>query len=92
MALTGVHIAPWGRDTQYDPGLARRLAAVGFTPGAPRGSWSFLGEADALNTALGEARLAGVLLIELGRQEKDLEQVLAESWRDGAGPGPRRAA
>jgi ABC-2 type transport system ATP-binding protein len=60
------------------------LAAVGFTPGAPQGSWSFLGEADALNAALGEARSAGALLIELGRQEKDLEQVLAESIGDVA--------
>lgn len=55
------------------------IAAAGFEPGAAPGRFVFEGEPEGLNRALDAARGAGALLVELTRNAKDLEQVLAET-------------
>ena len=57
---------------------SQALEAAGFTPGA-RG-WLFSGgDPAALNVALDRARGSGALLLELRKDERDLEEVLAEA-------------
>jgi ABC-2 type transport system ATP-binding protein len=63
------------------PGPA--LAAAGFRAGEG-GDWSLeVDEPAALNAALDAARAAGALVVEVGREQRELEQVLA----DAVGPG-----
>ncbi len=59
------------------------LAAAGFTP-ATSGAFAFEGEAAALNAALDAARRHGALVLELARESRDLEQVLAEAVGEAA--------
>ena len=58
---------------------AAGLEAAGFAP-CPGGPWRFEAvDARALNAALDRARGLGALLVELAPDERDLEEVLAES-------------
>jgi ABC-2 type transport system ATP-binding protein len=61
------------------PGDAPAIAAAGFLPGDTPGRLAFEGDAAALNAALDRARAAGALVVELSRDAKDLEQVLADA-------------
>jgi ABC-2 type transport system ATP-binding protein len=84
---------------------ATRGYAARFAPGTPAGALRAAGfteseggvqriEAEtpeALNAALDRARAAGALLLELGREGKDLEAVLVEAMGDD-GPGSAHAA
>ncbi len=63
---------------------AEALAAAAFVPDGRPGSWTFDGEAPALNAALDRARAAGALVLELARESRDLEDVL----RDAVGGPP----
>ncbi len=73
-------------------GPAEALAAAGFAASG-EGTFAFEGEAQAMNAALDRARAAGALVLEVIRESKDLEAVLAEAVGDGgAGGGPGRAA
>jgi ABC-2 type transport system ATP-binding protein len=79
---------------RFAPGFdAPALAAAGFLPGREAGA--FRCEADTperLNEALDRARRAGALLVEVAKEEKDLEEVLQEAVRGAAAPGPREEA
>ena len=74
---------------RFAPGSdAVALEAAGFLPGREAGAWRC--EADTpqkLNEALDRARRSGALLVEVAREEKDLEEVLQEAVR-GASPAP----
>ncbi len=67
-----------------DGAPAQVLAGAGLSPGAQAGTWIFDGEEPALNAALDRARAGGVLLVELSREAKDLEQVLAEAMGEAS--------
>ncbi|HVE81339.1 MAG TPA: ABC transporter ATP-binding protein [Myxococcales bacterium] len=74
---------------RFAPGCdAQAVAAAGFVPGREPATWRC--EADTperLNEALDRARRSGALLLEVAREEKDLEEVLQEAVR-GAAPVP----
>ncbi len=55
------------------------LVEAGFVAGGQAGRFTFEGDAPELNAALDRARAAGALVVELSREAKDLEQVLAEA-------------
>lgn len=84
-----------GSDTAYRARFAEgvdpaALSAIGFRPGEGEGVFRIDAESPAaLNQKLDEARRAGALLIELSRDLRDLEDVLAEAL--GAG-SPKEAA
>ena len=59
-------------------GGAEAITQAGFHA-LEDGSFRFEGEAAALNAALDRARAGGALLVELKREEKGLEDVLAEA-------------
>jgi ABC-2 type transport system ATP-binding protein len=66
---------------RFAPGApAALLEAAGFRASPVAGQWTV--EADepaALNAALDRARAAGALMVELGRDAQELEEVLADS-------------
>jgi ABC-2 type transport system ATP-binding protein len=77
---------------RFAPGApAEALVAAGFDPPAPgaageaasngaAGAWRFVGsDVERLNTAIDRARAAGARLIELRAEQRDLEDVLAET-------------
>ncbi|HET8540873.1 MAG TPA: ABC transporter ATP-binding protein [Anaeromyxobacter sp.] len=65
---------------RFEPGAPEAaLGAAGFLPGDAPGRFAFEGEPGALNAALDRARAAGALVVELSRDAKDLEQVLADA-------------
>jgi ABC-2 type transport system ATP-binding protein len=63
-------------------GDAAAIAAAGFSPAGA--GWTFEGEPAALNAALDAARRAGVLVLGLAREVRDLEQVLADAAGEAA--------
>ena len=66
------------------PPSAAALVALGFEP-VDAGAWEIAAvDAPALNRALDGARAAGVLLVELERASRDLEDVLTEALAAGA--------
>src|SRR5262245_56721615 len=79
---------------RFAPGHdAQALAAAGFVAGRDPGSWRC--EADTperLNEALDRARRTGALLVEVAREEKDLEEVLQEAVRSTPPPAVREEA
>jgi ABC-2 type transport system ATP-binding protein len=61
------------------------LAAIGFEKGSGEGTFTCVAADPArLNALLDEARRAGALLVDLHREARDLEQVLAEALGGGA--------
>ena len=70
-------------------GAPAAIAAAGFSADG-EGSFAFEGEAEAMNAALDRARAAGALVLEVWRESKDLEAVLAEAV--GGEPPPAAAA
>jgi ABC-2 type transport system ATP-binding protein len=72
--------APRGWTVRFAPGApAAALAAAGFTEGEA-GAWRLAADGpEALNAAIDRARAAGALLVEVAREGKDLEAVLAEA-------------
>lgn len=78
---------------RFAPGCdAPALAAAGFLPGR---EGAFRCEADTpekLNEALDRARRSGALLVEVAKEEKDLEEVLQEAVRGEAPPQAREEA
>ncbi len=59
-------------------GATEAIAAAGFSAGGD-GSFCFEGQVEAMNAALDRARGAGVLVLEVAQESKDLEAVLAEA-------------
>ncbi|WP_437976503.1 ABC transporter ATP-binding protein [Sorangium sp. So ce295] len=82
-----------GSETAYrvrfaDGADAARLAALGFRAIDGEGGWRLEAESPAtLNEALDQARRAGALLVELSRDLRDLEDVLAEALGAGGARG-----
>ncbi len=70
---------------RFAPGVAEpALLEAGFAK-TPEGLWHFDAPDPAqLNAALDRARASGALLVELNRDSKDLEQVLAAALRGAA--------
>ena len=79
---------------RFAPGHdAQALAAAGFVAGRDPGSWRCEGDTpERLNEALDRARRAGALLVEVAREEKDLEEVLQEAVRSPPPPAVREEA
>ncbi|HEY8210042.1 MAG TPA: ABC transporter ATP-binding protein [Myxococcaceae bacterium] len=79
---------------RFAPGFdAQALAAAGFLPGREAGAFRCEAETpERLNEALDRARRAGALVVEVAREEKDLEEVLQEAVRGAAPAGPREEA
>jgi ABC-2 type transport system ATP-binding protein len=72
---------------RFAPGCDRAaLEAVGFSPAADEGAFTCeAGDPSALNDKLAGARSAGALLVELRRDLRQLEDVLAEALAPGGG-------
>jgi ABC-2 type transport system ATP-binding protein len=72
--------APAGWRVRFAEGApAAALEAAGFRP-AERGSFTLHAPGpEALNAALDRARAAGALVLEVGRDQRELEQVLADA-------------
>jgi ABC-2 type transport system ATP-binding protein len=68
---------------RFSPAPVDVLQTAGFSAGE-NGLFRFTGEAAALNQALDQARAAGAMLVELHREEKALEDVLAEAMGEAA--------
>ena len=68
---------------RFSPAPVDALLAAGFSAGEG-GVFRLGGDATALNLALDRARAAGALLVELHREEKALEDVLAEAMGEAA--------
>ncbi len=70
---------------RFEEGVpAAAMRAAGFEPGPKQDSFTFAGDADALNAALDQARAGGAMLVELSPEAKDLEQVLADAVGNAA--------
>jgi ABC-2 type transport system ATP-binding protein len=71
---------------RFAPGTAPgALAAAGLTPAGEEGLWSCEAQEPAgLNAALDKARSAGALVLEITREVRDLEQVLADAMKAAA--------
>ena len=83
-ALTAVQQRWRVRFADGSPPSAAALVALGFEP-VDAGAWEIAAvDAPALNRALDGARAAGVLLVELERASRDLEDVLTEALAAGA--------
>ncbi|HYG68350.1 MAG TPA: ABC transporter ATP-binding protein [Anaeromyxobacteraceae bacterium] len=68
---------------RFAPGApAAALADAGFVPVG--GGHAFAGRPEALNAALDRARTGGALLLELSREAKDLEEILADAVEETA--------
>lgn len=81
--------APRAWTVRFAPGApTEALAAAGFTMGDGGVHRLAADGPEALNAALDRARAAGALLVELGREGKDLEAVLVEAM---APPGEEAA-
>ena len=72
-------------------GSRQSIAAAGFTSGG-EGAFAFEGEAEEMNAALDRVRAAGALVLEVAREAKDLEAVLAEAVGGAAAEGGPAAA
>lgn len=80
---------------RFAPGHdARALAEAGFAAGREAGAFRCEAETpELLNEALDRARQAGALLVEVAREERDLEEVLQEAVSAAApAAGAREAA
>ncbi len=70
---------------RFEPGVEpEALARAGFTPGGAGVYQVEAADAGGLNAALDRARAAGALLVELKREAKDLESVLASAMEEAA--------
>jgi ABC-2 type transport system ATP-binding protein len=87
-ALEDLCKSPTRFRARFAPGCdAAALIALGFSPAATEAAQrsDFIcdaGEPEALNALLDRSRAAGALLIELTREARDLEDVLAEALRE----------
>lgn len=71
---------------RFAPGAdAQSLTAAGLVPTGTEGTWRCDAEDPAgLNAALDKARASGALVVEITRDSRDLEQVLADAVRAAA--------
>jgi ABC-2 type transport system ATP-binding protein len=75
-----------GWEVRFAPGAAAAaLAAAGFAPaGGPDRYRCDAADPAAMNLALDRARAAGALVVELGREARDLEAVFADAVQERA--------